>query len=75
MKRDQQHKMVLALRGRAQAMKSEDKEAFEMLLKRDRDDEDLDAIALQQLNRLYELYVSKKSREDLEARWKKLRGE
>ena len=67
--------MVLALRGRAQAMKSEDKEAFEMLLKRDRDDEDLDAIALQQLNRLYELYVSKKSREDLEARWKKLRGE
>ena len=75
MKRDQQHKMILALREYVQKMKMEDREAFAMMLKRDRDDEDLDSIALQRLNGLYALYVTKKSRESLDAQWKKLTGE
>ena len=75
MKRDLQHKKILSLREYLPLIKGGDKEAFEMMVKRDRDDEDLDSIALQQLNRLYERYVTKKSKEDLEAQWKKLTGE
>jgi hypothetical protein len=75
MKRDQQHKKILRLRESEKRMSSEDKEAFAMLLKRDRDDEDLDSIALQQLNQLFERYVAKKSKDEMEARWKKLTGE
>ncbi len=74
MKRDQQHKMILSLREHKSAMKMEEQEAFEMMLKRDRDDEDLDSIALQQLNQLYERYVTKKSRKELEEQWRKLTG-
>ena len=73
-KRDRQHKMILSLREHKSAMKDEDKEAFEMMLKRDRDDEDLDSIALQQLHRLHEQYVAKRSKEELAERWKKLTG-
>jgi hypothetical protein len=72
MKRDQQHKKILSLREHMPLMRGGDKETFEMMMKRDRDDEDLDSIALQQLDRLYERYVARKSRKDLEERWKKL---
>jgi hypothetical protein len=72
MKRDQQHKKILSLREYMPLMRGGDKESFEMMVKRDRDDEDLDSIALQQLDQLYERYVAKKSRKDLEERWKKL---
>lgn len=75
MKRDQQHKMILALRDYVKGMKSEDREAFVMMQKRDRDDEDLDSITLQQLIRLHERFVTKKNRGELEERWKKLSGE
>jgi hypothetical protein len=75
MKRDQQHKMILSLLEHKNEMNSGDKESFEMMLKRDRDDEDLDSIALQQLYRLCERYVKKKSKEELEGRWKKLTEE
>ena len=74
MKRDQQHKRILSLREYLPLMKSGDKETFEMMVKRDRDDEDLDSIALQMLDQLYEHYVAKKSKKELEERWKKLTG-
>ncbi len=72
MKRDLQHKKILSLREYLPLMKGGDKEAFEMMVKRDRDDEDLDSFALQQLDQLYERYGPKKPRKDLEERWKKL---
>ena len=72
MTRDLQHKMILRLHESVKKMKGGDKESFAMLFKRDRDDEDLDSIALQQLNELYERYVGKKSKDELEARWNKL---
>jgi hypothetical protein len=75
MKRDEQHKMIVSLREHKHAMNSGDKESFEMMVKRDRDDEDLDSIALQQLHTLYERYVKKRSKEELEGQWKKLTKE
>ncbi len=74
MRRDQQHKMVLSLRERQNVMSGEDKAAFAMMVKRDKDDEELDSIALRELNRMFEQYVKKRSREDLESRWKKIGG-
>jgi hypothetical protein len=74
MKREQQHKMVLSLRERQNVMSGEDREAFAMMLKRDKDDEELDSITLRELNRMLEQYVKRRSREDLESRWKKLGG-
>ena len=75
MKRDQQHKLILSLREHRNAMTSDDKAAFDMMLKRDRDDEDLDTLTLQQLTRLHERYVMKKSKNDLAEKWRKLTGE
>jgi hypothetical protein len=67
--------MILSLREHQNVMSAEEKEAFVMMLKRDRDDEDLDSISLHRLNHLHERYVKKKSKEELEGRWKKLTGE
>jgi len=66
--------MILSLRTHVKSMNADDKEVFEMLQKRDRDDEDLDSIALQQLNHLHDRYVTKRSKRDLEAGWNKLTG-
>jgi hypothetical protein len=38
-------------------MKRTDQEDFDMFVKRDKDDEDLDQISLRRLRELYELYV------------------
>ncbi len=74
MKRDEQHKMIAALEEQRGKMTQKEKDAYDVLLKRDRDDEDLDAESLQRLTDLYRHYVMKRTREDLEARWKKLTG-
>jgi len=72
MKRDEQHKIVLSLREHVNAMSEKDKDLFAVLLKRDRDDEDLDTFALQQLKRLHEHYARKRPKNELEAQWKRL---
>jgi hypothetical protein len=74
MKIEEQHRMIATLRDHRSAMDRHDDAAFEMLAMRDRDDEELDAIALRTLNELYAKHVAKHSREELEARWKKLTG-
>jgi len=43
-----------------------------MLLKRDRDDEDLDRLSEKKLTELHERYARKKSKKDIEDVWKKL---
>ncbi len=55
-------------------MDKEESAVFDMLVKRDRDDEDLDANSRRKLNQLYEKHVAKRSREELEEKWKKLTG-
>ncbi|HEY6951698.1 MAG TPA: hypothetical protein VI758_04785 [Bacteroidota bacterium] len=55
-------------------MTGPEREVFAMFMKRDKDDEDLDALALGELNRLHSKYVQKRTKEELEERWKKLGG-
>jgi hypothetical protein len=52
-------------------MNQDDRREFEMFAKRDRDDEDLDSIAVRRLEELHEKYVPRKSKADIEALLKK----
>ncbi len=72
---DEQHRMIASLRAHRGGMNREENAAFDMFLKRDKDDEELDTTSLRTLNLLYQKHVAKHSREELEARWKKLTGE
>ena len=74
MKRDDQHKKVLSLRKHIGKMSREDKEIFAMLMKRDRDDEDLDAQSLALLGQMLGRYATKKGKDELDANWKELTG-
>jgi len=53
----EQHSLIVELMDRARKMKRNDQEDFEMFVKRDKDDEDLDTISQKKLIRLYEQYV------------------
>ena len=56
----EQHKMIVELMDYARKMKRYDLEEFEMFVKRDKDDEDLDTIAQKKLMQLYDLFVVRK---------------
>ena len=51
-----QKKMIEALRYKASRMIPKDKYDYEMYVKRDKDDEDLDSISMERLKELYEKY-------------------
>jgi tRNA(Met) C34 N-acetyltransferase TmcA len=53
----EQHEMLMELKDYSRKMKRSDQEDFEMYLKRDKDDEDLDQMSWKRLRQLYELYV------------------
>jgi len=53
-------------------MTSDDFYQFEMLDMRNRDEEELDAVAQRTLERLTAKYVKRKTRADVEEIWKKL---
>ncbi len=72
MTRIEQHKMIQELRDFSSRMKRDDSDILEGLVKRDKDDEDLDAIAIRSLERLYHQYVQRASKKDVEDLWKKL---
>ncbi len=55
----EQHKMVEELKDHAARMKGRDAYDFDMLLKRDKDDETLDSLSFKRLQELYETYVGK----------------
>ena len=52
-----QHQMIQELMDYSRKMKRSDQEDFDMFVKRDKDDEDLDQISTRRLRQLYELYV------------------
>lgn len=62
MTKTEQHKIIDTLRDYVHKMSGRDLDDFEMLRKRDRDDEDLDAISLRQLTELYIKYVPERLR-------------
>lgn len=53
----EQHALIADLKDFARKMKRYDQEEFEMFVKRDTDDEDLDTMSQKKLVRLYEQYV------------------
>ena len=72
MTRVEQGKMIQDLRGFQARMSREDSAIFDVLSKRDKDDEDLDVPSIRKLEDLHVRYAKRKSKEDIEARWKKL---
>ncbi len=54
MTRVEQHKMIDELKDYTRFMKGKDASDFEMFVKRDKDDEDLDELSQQRLESLYE---------------------
>jgi L-fucose isomerase-like protein len=53
----EQHTMIVELMEYARRMKRYDQEEFDMFVKRDKDDEDLDELAQKKLAKLHEAYV------------------
>lgn len=74
MTRSDQHKLIQELRYHSGKMDREESYAFEMMLKRDKDDEDLDVASVKLLENLHVKYAKKKSKQDVEEMWRKLKG-
>ena len=53
----EQHALIVELKDHMRKMRRYDQEEFEMFLKRDTDDEDLDSMSQKRLIRLYEQYI------------------
>ena len=62
MTRIEQHKIVETLNDYLHKMKGRDLDEFEMMRKRDRDDEELDELARHRLSELYIRYVPERIR-------------
>ena len=58
----EQHNIIDVLRDYLHKMSGDDLDDFEMLRKRDRDDEDLDAISRRRLTEIYVKYVPERFR-------------
>ena len=55
----EQHKLIVELMDYGRKMKRYDQEEFEMFVKRDKDDEDLDTMSQKRLLQLYETYANR----------------
>ena len=60
MTRAEQHKMITELREYEVRMSRDEEDAFAMLVRRDKDDEDLDRVAERTLINLYARYVEQR---------------
>ncbi|MBF8248169.1 MAG: hypothetical protein HW374_969 [Bacteroidetes bacterium] len=74
MTRAAQHKMIQELRDNASKMNRDEQYHVEMMLKKDKDDEDLDALSIKKMEELHVKYVKNKSKQQAEEAWKKLTG-
>ena len=68
----EQHQMVQRLKSVTMKMTAEQRQVFEMMAKRDRDDEDFDSQTMVRLKQLYATYFPKRSRQEIEDAWSKL---
>lgn len=55
----EQHRMILELKEYVRRMNRDDEEMFAMFEKRDKDDEDLDVISQQRLEKMYGKYIGR----------------
>ncbi len=60
MTRVEQHKMITELRDYESKMNRYDQDDFSMMVKRDKDDEDLDLVAERKLTTLYDKYIGER---------------
>lgn len=67
----EQKKIVQELKDYISRMDKKERYDFEMMLKRTRDDEELDALSVRRLEELQKKYVVKKTKQDIEALLKK----
>lgn len=67
----EQKKIIQELKDYVARMDKKDQYDFEMMLKRVRDDEELDALSLRRLEELQKKYIVKKTKQDIEALLKK----
>jgi hypothetical protein len=56
----EQHRMINELRDAMRKMTRDDEEAFDMYVKRDKDDEFLDTLSQRRLEQMYERYIVRK---------------
>lgn len=58
----EQHELILELRDFVHKMNRREQEEFEMFAKRDKDDEDLDAISRRRLQHMHATFVVRRKR-------------
>lgn len=71
MTKSEQQRMIRNLQAHTARMNRIELETFEMLRKRDKDDEDLDALAVRALEQLDLKFLPSRTRKDVEDLWKK----
>jgi hypothetical protein len=68
----EQQKMVEELRGYISKMDRREREEFEMMVKRGKDDEQYDLLTQARLKTLHQKFVPRRSKADIDAMWKQL---
>jgi len=68
----EQRKMIQRLKAIVVKMSADERRAFEMMVKRDHDDEELDSITMTKLKQLHVKFFPKHSKQNLEDGWNKL---
>jgi len=68
----EQHKLIQELRDYLPKMSPADRYDFEMFAKRDKDDEELDALSSMKLESMQRKYVVKKTKKDIEELFRKM---
>lgn len=69
---EEQKRMVLTLERYRQKMTQEERRIFDMMVKRQKDDEDFDEGTRKQLVALYQKYFPKHSKDELNKAWDQL---
>ena len=68
----EQRKMVEKLKSVVMKMGADERREYEMMVKRDRDDEELDSLTMTKLKQYHSKFFPKHSKNDLEDAWNKL---
>jgi hypothetical protein len=75
MTHEEQKRKVEELKRFLIKMTAAERKEFEMMVKRKKDDEDLDSLTSNRLHALHQKYLPKKSKEELALIWKKIGGD
>ena len=68
----EQRKMIQRLKPVIMKMSADERRSFEMMAKRDHDDEELDSLTMANLRQLHSKFFQKHSKQALEDAWNKL---